>query len=52
MLGHPQAHRRRQLMDLAALTEHDGRVLGQRALTGGAHDRTVLDHLVGRRHQM
>jgi hypothetical protein len=50
MFAHPQAHGR-QLVDLAPLVEHDGRCLTQGGLAGSAHDRTVLDHFVGQRHQ-
>jgi hypothetical protein len=42
----------RQIVHLAAFAEHDRCVLAQPCLASGADGRTMLDHLVGRGHQM
>ena len=50
MFGDAQPHRG-QLVHLAAFTQHEGRVV-QRRPAGLTHPRPLLDHRVGRRHQV
>ncbi len=50
MLAHHQPQRR-QLVDLAPLAQDDRCICCQRRLAVRAHRRSLLHHLVGRRHQ-